>query len=108
MEKFYSAFTVEGFNPKELEKIIGFCVEEDILNSVPNEVFVFTGELMNSTYGLTGNSAYPGDLHFLVIMSEYMGESAAVHPARLEGNLYRWFDDIVANNALNERDLRKR
>jgi hypothetical protein len=94
-----SALTVEGFPPEQLELIINSCVGEEILTAVPDEVYIFAGALMNSTYGLTGDNAYPDDLMFLSITSKYVNnEVAPYHPFRAQGR-YRWFDDIVINNA---------
>ena len=95
-----SMFTFEGIDIKskegrqglnKLEKVMretGFT-EKDCIG------YHFKGEVMNRLCHLTGNNAYPDDLTFLVIPNYY-------NPmVKLELGA-RWFDDIVANNAIKQ------
>lgn len=61
---------------------------------------IITGELMNSTYGLTGDNAYAEDLTIVSVTD--INQMAVVIPRFQVGG--RWFDDIVANNAMRERE----
>lgn len=60
----------------------------------------FTGKDMNVHYGLTGDNAYPDDLHFLAFPLDGLNTpKLAMFKMRMDD---RWFDDIVANNARRE------
>lgn len=84
-----SLFTWEGMNidSDNLEAI------EQAIEGVVNKVeFVYwKGELMNDTYNLKGNKAYPNDLTFLGVRNLYNPLFKLRYGAR-------WLDDIVANN----------
>ncbi|MBQ3476988.1 MAG: hypothetical protein IJH25_02310 [Clostridia bacterium] len=61
----------------------------------------FTGADMNAHYGLTGTNAYPRNLHFLAFPLDGLDVGKlAMFKLRMQD---RWFDDIVANNAVRER-----
>lgn len=95
-----SMFTFEGLDIsdkaglKELEKLMranGYTKKEFIM-------YHFKGSVMNRCYGLTGNNAYSDDLTFVVIPEFY-------NPIiKLELGA-RWFDDIVANNAIRQNAI---
>lgn len=60
----------------------------------------FIGRDMNRYYGLTGDNAYPDDLHFLAFPLDGLDISKlAIFKLRMQD---RWFDDIVDNNARRE------
>jgi len=60
----------------------------------------FTGAEMNVHYHLTGDNAYPDDLHFLAFPLDGLDVGKlAMFKLRMED---RWFDDIVSNNARRE------
>lgn len=66
-------------------------------------IYVVKGSLMNEVYGLTGENAYQSDLPIVCILLDEMGNPAAITgPSLLMG--FRWFDDVVNNNLLNERE----
>ena len=87
----------------------GMCTDEENLNAVANwlrengalgynaePIFhIITGELMNKTYGLHGNNAYPDDLTILSVTG--INQMKVAIPRFQVGG--RWFDDIVNNNA---------
>ena len=97
-----SAITIEGVNLDEVNMFIDFMVEEEILKKQPKEVYIWTGKFMNEVCKLRGENAYQEDFHFLAIGAEYNGELAGSHPFKCEGK-YRWLDDIIGNNAANQR-----
>lgn len=61
---------------------------------------IITGELMNTAYGLTGDNAYADDL---TIVSVTDIDMTKIILARFQVG-GRWFDDIVDNNAMRERE----
>ncbi len=60
----------------------------------------FTGRQMNEVYGLTGNNAYPDDLHFLAFSLDglHVGK-LAMFKLKMKD---RWFDDIIDNNVVRQ------
>lgn len=61
----------------------------------------FTGADMNRYYKLTGTNAYPQGIHFLAFPLDGLDVGKlSMFKLRMED---RWFDDIVANNAVRER-----
>lgn len=60
----------------------------------------FTGADMNVQYHLTGDNAYPDDLHFLAFSLDGLDvNKLAMFKLRMQD---RWFDDIVSNNLRRE------
>ena len=56
---------------------------------------------MNRYYKLTGTNAYPRDIHFLAFPMDGLNVGKlSMFKLRMDD---RWFDDIVANNAVRER-----
>lgn len=96
-----SMFTFEGLDieprkkvSKELEKFFkeaGFEGKNFI-------AYWFKGSVMNRCYGLTGDNAYPDDLTFVVV-PEYYNPIVKLQMGA------RWFDDIVANNAIRQNAI---
>lgn len=86
-----SLFTWEGMsddeeNLKAIEKAVR-------LNGLDKEEIVFyiwNGELMNQSYELSGNNAYPNDLTFVGIGNFY-------NPMFKLATDARWLDDIISN-----------
>ena len=61
----------------------------------------FTGKDMNTQYKLTGDNAYPDDIHFLAFSLDGLNiDKLAMFKLRMGD---RWFDDIMANNERRER-----
>ena len=98
-----SAFTFEGIVINdELDELEKFLEARDY--NVPEEKrywYWFTGEDMNYIFGLTDDNAYPNDLTFLVI-PEYYNPMTKIQIGA------RWFDDIVANNTIRQREINKK
>ena len=66
-------------------------------------LYIVSGWVMNSAYGLTGKNAYKDDLTIFCIKLEDIENVAAITLPRFEiGG--RWFDDVVANNARFQRE----
>lgn len=68
-------------------------------------MYVFTGKQMNDYYKLTDWNAYPDDLLAFAVMQEDMKCDSNV--IALERFLFegRWFDDIVAENRVHQRQI---
>lgn len=95
-----SMFTFEGLNisdkkgMKELEAFLretGYEKENFI-------AYYFSGSVMNRCYGLTDNNAYSDNITFVVI-PEYYNPMVKLQIGA------RWFDDIVANNAIRQNAI---
>lgn len=95
--------------------MIGFDTSKDNLNDlikwlnihnchmVNPDIYVISGELMNVYYGLTGNNAYPDDLHIVCIrLADLDNVPGIIIPRFQIGG--RWFNDVVDNNARRNRD----
>jgi len=67
-----------------------------------SDVVVVPGALMNATYGLTGENAYPGDLRIAAVMVPQA--TRALVPYLAPRGL-RFFDNLVTNNAREQRRL---
>lgn len=65
----------------------------------------FTGDEMNRQYGLTCSNAYPANLHFLAFPLDGLDiNKLAIFKLLMQD---RWFDDIVANNAVKQKHIEK-
>ena len=101
-----SACTLEGLAESFVGDMIeamrnrGF-IKDDNLNV---DVYSIKGCLMNDVYGLTDDNAYQDDLTIICVPLKFMKniEEFAV-TMRIEYG-YRWFDDIVDNNARREEE----
>ena len=101
-----SALTFEGttLDDDNLEFLIRWLNEHDCDMKVKN-FYKITGKLMNDTYHLTGDNAYPNMLTILCIKLDDLTNPSNIFIPRFElGG--RWFDDIVENNARREEDKR--
>ncbi len=94
--------------------VIGVCEESipaimDILKEnttvYRERAFIIPGKLMNEQYGLTGRNAYKDDLHIVSISLEDFDEGPMVLKRFEYG--WRWFDDVVDNNARREQSQKK-
>ena len=73
---------------------------------VKNETaYIVSGWVMNAAYGLTGDNAYPDDVHLVSVRLEDIENVEAITLPRFQAG-GRWFDDIVANNARRENEKR--
>lgn len=96
-----SALTWEGLktDEKNLNAVHDWLKEHGaIIADVEPTVHIIKGILMNTTYELTENKAYPSDLNIVSITG--INQMAIALPKFLVGG--RWFDDIVNNNAAAE------
>ena len=62
--------------------------------------YIIKGELMNRTYSLTGDNAYPDDLT-IVSVTGISQLKIVISRFAVGGH---WFDDIVDNNARREKE----
>lgn len=104
-----SACTLEGLPEASIKDILeamsnrGF-IKDDNLNNLNVDVYSIKGYLMNYVYGLTGYNAYPDDITIVCIPLDFMKNiSEFAVTMRFEYG-YRWFDDIVDNNARREEE----
>lgn len=101
-----SACTLEGLAETSVGDMLeamrdrGF-IKDDNLNV---DVYSIKGCVMNDMYGLTGDNAYQDDLHIVCVPLDFMKniDNFAV-TMRFEYG-FRWFDDIVDNNAHREEE----
>jgi hypothetical protein len=94
-----SFYTITGTGGDMNQWVTGYSklLEEKGIGT-PSQWFSFTGKDMNEAFGLTGTTAYKDDLTFLAFALDGLdGGKLALFKLRMED---RWFDDIVANNAL--------
>lgn len=108
-EKMYAGswYTITGVGGDEQEFKDGY---QDLLTKAGigtiREWVAFTGDEMNRYYGLTDTNAYPYDLHFLAFPLDGMDVGKlAMFKLQMQD---RWFDDIVANNAVRQREIDRR
>jgi len=92
-----SALTLEGLSLDSLDDYANYL--DKICGLKDDAVFyIIDGNEMNNFYMLSGNVAYPGDLHIVVIkLDDLVNPSAIVMKRFSFGG--RWFDDVVDNNA---------
>ena len=95
-----SALTWEGLTPTEenLKDVIAWLDMHGAIGDKDPIFHIYTGELMNRVYSLTGDNAYPADLT-IVSVTEIDQLRIAIPRFQVGG---RWFDDIVDNNARRE------
>ncbi len=98
-----SALTFIGVSAEEesINALIDWLKEHsEISNPLP--VHIISGQTMNDNYGLTGTNAYKEDLTLISIKLENIKNVNAIAIPRFEVD-GRWFDDIVNNNAMREK-----
>ena len=101
-----SWYTITGAGGNVEEWKTGY---QDLMNEegigTIKEWVEFTGADMNARYGLTDDNAYPDDLHFLAFPLDGLdGDKLAMFKLRMRD---RWFDDIVANNAIRQIEINR-
>ena len=108
-EKMYAGswYTITGVGGDETEWKDGY---QDLLTKAGigtiREWVAFTGDEMNRYYGLTDTNAYPHDLHFLAFPLDGLDAGKlAMFKLQMRD---RWFDDIVDNNAVHQREIDRR
>ncbi|GMA30060.1 hypothetical protein [Litorihabitans aurantiacus] len=80
----------------------GLAVMLDVPALREAEVLIVPGALMNATYGLTGDNAYPGDLRIAAVTVP--PEVRSLVPVLTPRGL-RFFDNLVTNNAREQHRL---
>lgn len=108
-DKMYSGswYTITGVGGDETEWKDGYqkLLDEQGIGTI-KEWVEFTGAEMNTRYGLTGDNAYPDDLHFLAFPLDGMDvPKLAIFKMRMQD---RWFDDIVDNNTERQNEINRR
>ncbi len=101
-----SVLTWEGMSADDenLNAITNWLRENGALGYNAEPIFhIISGSLMNETYGLTGDNAYPDDCT-LVSVTGIDQMKIAIPRFQVGG---RWFDDIVDNNASRKEDTTK-
>ena len=96
-----SALTWEGLSADEgnLNAVENWLKKNKaILEGEEPTFHIISGELMNTTYGLTNDNAYSKDLTLISVTN--INQMAICLPRFEVGG--RWFDDIVLNNAMRE------
>lgn len=99
-----NACTLEGLAESSIKDMLeamrdrGF-IKDDNLNV---DVYSIKGHVMNDMYGLTGDNTYQDDLTIVCVPLDFMKNiSEFAVTMRFEYG-YRWFNDIVDNNARRE------
>jgi hypothetical protein len=98
LDKLYetSCFTWEGMSDTEENlAAIESAIRENGYDEEECVFYTYKGKLMNKSYELHGDNAYPDDLTFVSIPKFY-------NPIFKINYGARWFDDIVDNNERRE------
>ena len=102
-----SALTFEGISAddKSINGLVNWLKEySEISNPLP--IYIISGQTMNKNYGLTGLNAYKEDLTIISIKNEDIKNLNAIIIPRFEVG-GRWFDDIVDNNLIREKNKQR-
>ena len=97
------SITWEGLTTDEesLDQVLAWIGHyTDVIN---RKIYVTSGKLMNSAYGLTGTNAYPDDLSIVSVMSKDIENLSALSVPRFAVG-GRWMYDVVENNLRRERE----
>lgn len=95
----YYTITGTGGDINEWKKGYQDLLDKENIGKI-KEWIEFTGEDMNSKYGLTGDNAYDSGLHFLAFPLDGLDVGKlAIFKLKMQD---RWFDDIVDNNRSRE------
>ena len=91
-----SALTFEGFedSKENFDFLENWLKEHKAITGEPVANMIL-GKTMNKVYGLTGDNAYPDDLHIVAVTEIAFGPIVLAR-FQIGG---RWFNDIVDNNA---------
>lgn len=96
-----SALTFAGMLPEEAQLYVDYFKENGAVVDEEIDGYIYNGEQMNTRYHLTGDNAYPSDIHFLTIPLKAFKTNVALLRMGIGG---RWFDDIVDNNVRTEHE----
>lgn len=99
LDEFYqgSYYTITGAGGDLSEWEDGYkeLLEKDKIGT-PKAFYSFTGDMVNHKYGLTGDNAFPIDLHFISFPLEGLDTGKLAMFKITMGD--RWFDDIIDNS----------
>lgn len=97
------ALTAEGMSitPENEDKTLRmvakwFKTNSGIKDAIDVNIYIILGKAMNDYYHLTGKNQYPDDLHIVCI--DWI-DAGAKSPYK---GIWRWFSDVVDNNAKRE------
>lgn len=101
-----SACTLEGLLESSIRDMLEAMLDRGFIKdgNLNVDVYSIKGCVMNDMYGLTGDNAYQDDITIICVPLKFMKnifEFAVT--MRIEYG-YRWFDDIVDNNARREEE----
>ena len=99
--KLGSALTFEGCNisQESLNNLMNWIKKYTEMKT--ERVYVISGNTMNTIYNLTGNNAYPDDLHIVCIdLDDMVDFNKIIIPRFSVGG--RWLDDVINNNLMRE------
>jgi hypothetical protein len=100
------SLTVEGLSTEQESLDDYYDVLSEFTALKPDfKFFVIEGWLMNLKYGLTGTNAYPDHCHIVVAPNGQFEDIGKVAIPRFAWG-GRWFNDIVDNNAVRQREIR--
>ena len=100
-----SACTLVGLTESSIGDMLEAMHDRGFIkdSSLNVDVYIIKGCLMNDVYGLIGDNAYQDDLTIVCLPLKFMKNiSEFAVTMRLEYG-FRWFNDIVDNNARCER-----
>lgn len=95
----HEALTAEGMiiaNDQDLEKVNNWFRINSKCNASNVNIYIIKGKAMNTFYHLTGDNAYKDDLTIVCI--DWVEHNAK----SLYKGVWRWFSDVVDNNARRE------
>lgn len=101
-----SACTLEGLVESSIRDMLEAMLDRGFIKdgNLNVDVYSIKGCVMNDMYGLTGDNAYQDDITIICVPLKFMKNiSEFAVTMRIEYG-YRWFDDIVDNNARREEE----
>ena len=96
-----SALTWEGLRLEDIPAVIDWMLNNGAIFKKNAPVYVTEGKDMNAAEGLTGNNAYPDDLHIVSFKLEDITNWQVLTLPRLRVG-GRWMDDVLENNRRRE------
>lgn len=96
-----SALTIEGLAEDSIKDFIDWVKKYTPMSK--EDAYIIKGKTMNEIYKLTGDNAYPDECNIVSIKLEDMTNYETIIMPRFNIGA-RWFDDIVENNAIREKE----
>lgn len=100
IEELGSALTLEGLSEESIPDFLDWIEKRTPLKT--RRAYTISGKLMNDSYDLTEDNAYPNSLNIVSVKLEDMEDPNKIIMARFEIS-GRWLDDIIDNNVRRER-----